>query len=83
VEDQATVRLVTVQVQRDAEEHDLDRGKGHRDVAPPGQFDETVGKESAHPVISSAISGLQNARAQQARRRLRQFPGADVNFCTH
>src|SRR4029077_15201262 len=48
MQDQATVRLVTVQVQRHPEKHGLDGEKGHQHVAPPRQVHESKRYET-HP----------------------------------
>ena len=62
MQEQTAVSLITVQVQRDTEEHDLDRQEGHERVAPEGQLDQTIGEEITHRMRSADLRQTHRAR---------------------
>src|SRR6185503_3159920 len=48
MQSEAAMRLVPVEIKRNAQEHHLDHHEGHYHVAPEGQLKKTVGRRSHH-----------------------------------
>ena len=65
--------LIAVQIQRDAEKHQLDGEEGHEAVAPEGKFHETVAQET-HGCVGAFPCGLSPPSVRQLR-------GARGIFC--
>src|SRR5579871_4524116 len=58
MQNQATMRLVAVQVERDTEKHRLDGEECHQRISPPRQLEETVRREPHVPPCYSASSTI-------------------------